>query len=187
MSDNKEAAAKKMTTPKFMFTMDGMGMESTVKGFEKFTEVIEWGLDSHCYTSPQISGSFSQQEPPSCSPLYLRLPLGLHMPKMVKAMIKKNPVAKKSQLVMLASINNANTVIMELNLESVTVEEVSLGNNLRGKNNKNQRDVNKNDENSFEILLRFGTIEWKYISFKQDGGKEGQDTAGLNIMTGVME
>ena len=186
MADEKHASPTKVTTPKFLFTLKDMGFESTVKGFETHAEVFEWGLDSHCYSAPQVSGTFAQQEPPSSGPMYMRIPLGLHMPKLIKAMISKKAI-KTGQLVMLASINNTNTPVMEIDLDNITVKEVLLGNNIHGRSNKNNRQLDNNFDNSFEIMLRFGKIEWRYIAFGQDGGKKGKDATGLNLMTGEME
>jgi type VI protein secretion system component Hcp len=184
MAEPQTPNPSKMTTPKFMFTMDDMGMESLVKGFEKYTEVINWGLGAHCYSTPQVSGTFSQQQPPSCSPLYLRLPIGLHMPKLIKSMITKKP-SKKAELIMLGSINNTNTELMALSLESVTVEEVNLGSAAKVSSIVFSPNEKHDLENTFEVQLRFGKIEWKVVSYKQlDGKKEGQDTAGLNLQTG---
>ncbi len=187
MADDKEnGMPSKVIGPKFMLQIDGMGMGSTVKGFEKFAEIFEWGMDAHCYSSPQMTSSFSQQEPPSATPIYLRIPLGLHLPKLMKAMIEKK-AAKEATLLMLASIGTSNQKVMEITMNSVVVEEVRLGNNVRGHSNKNYRDIDNNYENSFEILLRFGSIEWAYTSFDHEGKKEGQDVAHLNMMTGEVK
>ena len=176
----------KVVGPKFMLQIDGMGMGSTVKGFEKFVEIYEWGMDAHCYSAPQMTASFSQQEPPSTTPMYLRVPLGLHLPKLMKAMIEKK-ACKEAKLLILASIGTSNQKIMEITMTSVAVEEVRLGNNVRGHSNKNYREIDNNFENSFEILLRFGSIEWAYTSFDHEGKKEGQDVAHLNMMTGEVK
>jgi len=188
MADDNFDPTKSAVAPQYLLNMKDMGFTCSVMGYEDHLPVMNWGVDSHCFASPHIAGTYVQQSAMSSGPLYIRLPIGLHVAKLCKVMFGKATIAS-AELIQLGTIGGQTNVVMAtVGFEALTVEEIQLGNSTRGRNNKNFQHVDNNKDNTVEIFLRFAKIEVTYLSYDQKmGTKLGQDAASADISTGEVK
>jgi hypothetical protein len=122
MVDPKLHDADLVTTPEWMIFMDDL-LGSTIKGFEKYTELFGWYAEHSRETKGNVSGDLVSNACVKQSDVIVIIPMGLYIPK-IDNIMTSGKVIEKISIVRIANSEDLKVPIQNINFTECQISKV---------------------------------------------------------------